>query len=119
MNVVHINTHPARLRPGEMAIHHEHGWVEILERIGPLLRIRWIEGSPVAPEALEAGEIDGELLTAWEDWVGCDSLKPMPRPSMRGESVARTPLDLAARRTSRNCQGHETSAKLVHEDQHG
>ena len=91
MNVVHINTHPARLRPGEMAIHREHGWVEILERSGSLLRIRWIEGAPVAPEAPEAlspGEIDGEVLTAWEDWVGCENLKPMPRPSMHGESVA-------------------------------
>jgi hypothetical protein len=99
MNVVHINTHPARLRPGEMAIHREHGWVEILERSGPLLRIRWIDCALVAPEALGPDEIDAEVLTAWEDWVGCESLKPMPRPSMGGESVARMPLDLAARRT--------------------
>jgi hypothetical protein len=91
MNVMHINTHPARLRPGEMAIHFEHGWVEILERTGTRLRIRRIDCSPSLP--------DGEDLTAWEDWVGCDSLKPMPRPSKGGESAARIPLDLAERRT--------------------
>lgn len=101
MNVVHINTHPARLRPGEIAIHREHGWVEILERTGTRLRIRWTDRALVAPDALEPDEIDGEILTVWEDWVGCDSLKPMPRPSMRGESVARTPIDLAARRPPR------------------
>lgn len=101
MNVVNINTHPARLRPGEIAIHREHGWVEILERAGTLLRIRWIDRSLVAPDALEPDEIDGEVLTVWEDWVGCDSLKPMPGPSMRGESVDRTPIDLAARRAPR------------------
>lgn len=101
MNVVNINTHPARLRPGEIAIHREHGWVEILERTGTLLRIRWIDRALVFPDALEPDEIDGELLTVWEDWVGCDSLKPMPGPSMRGESVARTPIDLAARRPPR------------------
>ncbi|MCK0509841.1 hypothetical protein [Aromatoleum buckelii] len=120
MNVVHINTHPSRLRPGELAIHREHGWVEILERTGPLLRIRWIDCSPVAHEDLAPDEIDGEVLTAWEDWVGCESLRPMPRPSLGGKSAARTPLDLAARRTPPAGQGPETSAKsLHHENQRG
>ncbi len=58
-------------------------------------------GYVVRRDALEPDEIDGEVLTVWEDWVGCDSLKPMPRPSIRGESVAQTPLDLAARRPPR------------------
>ena len=113
MNVVHINTHPARLRPGEIAIHREHGWVEILERTGTRLRIRWTDRALVAPNALEPDEIDGEVLTAWEDWVGCETLRPMPRPSMGGKSVPRIPLDLAARRTPRRSQRPETSTNPV------
>ena len=75
MNVVHINTHPARLRPGEMAIHDDHGWVEIVERAGSRRKIRWIEHRPVPPEARRPDELDAELLTVWEDWVDGDTLK--------------------------------------------
>jgi len=89
MNVVHINTHPARLRPGEMAIHDEYGWVEIVERTGSRRKIRWIDHWPVPPEARRPDELDAELMTVWEDWVDGDTLKATsgrkatPMPSSR------------------------------------
>ncbi|NMG15739.1 hypothetical protein [Aromatoleum bremense] len=79
MNVVHINTHPARLRPGEMAIHDEYGWVEIVERTGSRRKIRWIERRPEPSGTRHPDELDAELLTIWEDWVDGDTLTATSR----------------------------------------
>ncbi|WP_148268740.1 hypothetical protein [Azoarcus olearius] len=92
-NVMHLNTHPARLRPGDMAIHQEHGWVEILARAGAQRKIRWTEYATLAAEALAPDELCGELLTVWEDWVDGDTLKagsarPIPHRLRRGTGLA-------------------------------
>lgn len=105
MNVVHINTHPARLRPGEMAIHDEYGWVEIVERTGSRRKIRWIEHRPVPSEARRPDELDAELLTVWEDWVDGDTLKATsgrkaePMPSSR---ISLLVLAIPSKRFTRN-----------------
>ena len=77
-NVVHISTHPARLRPGELAIHAEYGWVEIVGRAGALRKVRWIQCSPSTPTVLHPEEPDTEFLTLCEDWVDADSLVLAP-----------------------------------------
>lgn len=73
-NVVHLSTHPARLRPGELAIHSEYGWVEIVERAGALRKVRWIQNAASTPSVLRPEEPDFEFLTFCEDWVEADAL---------------------------------------------
>ena len=73
-NVVHLSTHPARLRPGELAFHSEYGWVEIVERAGALRKVRWLQNSASTPSVLRPEEPDSELLTFCEDWVEADYL---------------------------------------------
>lgn len=86
-NVVHLSTHPARLRPGELAIHAQYGWVEIVGRAGALRKVRWLQGSPSTPTVLRPEEADSEFLAFCEDWVDADSLilasKRIPGPTSR------------------------------------
>jgi len=86
-NIVSIDTHPARLRPGEMALHAEYGWVEIIDRAGSRRKIRWIEHPPVRSPSprLEITNARGhsmERLTVWEDWVEGKALKGASRPTV-------------------------------------
>jgi hypothetical protein len=74
-NVVSIDTHPARLRVGEMALHPEYGWVEIVARAGSRRRIRWIERPPNRLWPLHTGGLETEPTAVWEDWVEGSALK--------------------------------------------
>lgn len=86
-NIVSIDTHPARLRPGDMALHAEYGWVEIIERAGSRRKIRWVEHAPIPPrsprhEVTDARELSAERLTVWEDWIEGKALKGASRPTV-------------------------------------
>jgi hypothetical protein len=77
-NVVNISTHPARLRRGELAIHSEYGWVEIVARTGAERKVRWIQCSPSTPNVVSPEERDSESVAFCEDWVDADSLIVAP-----------------------------------------
>ncbi|NMG42301.1 hypothetical protein GPA22_00930 [Aromatoleum toluvorans] len=104
-NIVSIDTHPARLRPGEMALHAEYGWVEILERAGSRRRIRWIERPPVSSELPRtevdhAGDVSMESPAVWEDWVDGNALKGTSRPLPASGRRAAVPPAILPRRTT-------------------
>jgi len=79
-NVVSIDTHPYRLRVGDMALHPDYGWVEIVARTGSRRRIRWIE-----PPPNRNGNLEMEQTAVWEDWVEASALKApsSPNPACR------------------------------------